>query len=219
MEGELVSDEKLQYPLELPPMVLAATSLSERMGFGADGGVSSCLPGIGAFLAVLASSRPGGRIAEIGTGYGVGAAWLLSGMDSAASLVTVEIDETRAGAARGVLGSDDRVTVIADRWQDCLPGLSPFDLVFVDGGYVEHLADDPRITDMVVDLVSVGGQLLLDDLTAEAEWPDEWRNRPDPKRELAFQHPLLAGAEFYVPGPTGAVGGARTGGLLMTRVA
>jgi predicted O-methyltransferase YrrM len=214
-----VSDEKLHYPIELPPMVLAATGLCERMGFGADGGVSSCLPGIGAFLAVLASSRPGGRIAEIGTGFGVGAAWLLSGMDSAASLVTVETDRVRAGAARDVLGSDDRVIVIADRWQNCLPGLPPFDLVFVDGGYVEHLADDPRIADMVVDLIAVGGQLVLDDLTAEAEWPDDWRRRPDPKRELAFRHPILVGVEFYVPGPTGAVGGARTGGLLMTRVA
>jgi predicted O-methyltransferase YrrM len=213
-----VSDGKLHYPLEPPPMVLAATSLADCMAFGADGGVSSCLPGIGAFLAVLASSRPGGRIAEIGTGYGVGAAWLLSGMDSKARLVTVEVDRARAEAARGLLGSDDRVSVIADRWQDCLPKRSPFDLVFVDGGYVEHLAEDPRITDMVVELVSVGGQLLLDDLTAEAEWPDEWRDRPDPKRELAFRHPLLAGAEFYVPGPAGAVGGTRTGGLIMTRV-
>lgn len=214
-----MSDANLHYPIELPPMVVAGTSLAERMGFGADGGVSSCLPGIGALLAVLASSRPGGRMAEIGTGFGVGAAWLLSGMDSGASLITVEVDEGRAGAARQVLGSDDRVTVIADRRQDCLPGLPPFDLVFVDGGFVEHLADNPRITDMVVDLVSVGGQLLLDDLTAEAEWPDEWRHGPDPKRELAFRHPLLVGAEFYVPGSTGAVGGARTGGLIMTRVA
>jgi len=214
-----VSDGSLQYPIDLPPMVHAATALSERNGFGADGGVSSCLPGIGAFLAVLASSRPGGRIAEIGTGFGVGAAWLLAGMDAAATLVTVESDGGRADAARGVLAADDRVTVITDRWQNCLPGSLPFDLVFVDGGYVEHLAEDPGITDMVVDLVSVGGQLLLDDVTAEAEWPDEWRDRPDPKRELAFRHPLLVGAEFYVPDPTGAAGGARTGGLVMTRVA
>jgi predicted O-methyltransferase YrrM len=214
-----MSNEGLHHQVAVPPMVSAATSLAERMGFGSDGGVSSCLPGIGAFLAVLAASRPGGRIAEIGTGFGVGAAWLLSGMDSLARLVTVETDENRASAARDVLRADERVTVITDRWQDCLPGLSPFELVFVDGGYVEHLEEDPRITDMVVDLVSVGGQLLLDDLTAEAELPDEWRNRPDPKRDLAFGHPRLVGAEFYVPGPTGAIGGTRTGGLVMTRVA
>ena len=39
------------------------------------------------------------RIAEIGTGFGVGAAWLLAGMDPTASLVTVEVDAERAKAA------------------------------------------------------------------------------------------------------------------------
>jgi predicted O-methyltransferase YrrM len=107
--------------------------------------------------------------------------------------------------------------VIIDRWQNCLPELAPFDLVFVDGGYVEHLAENPAITDTVVDLISPGGHLVLDDLTVEAEWPDEWHGKADPKRELAFRHPLLVGAEFYVPDSTGAVGGHRTGGLIMTR--
>jgi predicted O-methyltransferase YrrM len=214
-----VTDGALHDPFHLPPLVVTASRLAEARGFvGADGGVSSCLPGVGVVLATLAASRVGGRIAEIGTAFGVGAAWLLSGMDSSASLVTVEVDDHRTTAALEVLSADERVTVIAGRWQNCLPGLAPFDLVFVDGGYVEHLAEDPHTTDMVVDLISVGGQLVLDDLTAEAEWPDEWRGEADPKRELAFRHPLLIGAEFYVPDSTGAVGGHRTGGLIMTRI-
>jgi predicted O-methyltransferase YrrM len=213
-----VADGTRQYPIELPPLVVDASRVAEVACFGADGGVSSCLPGVGAILAALAASRVGGRIAEIGTAFGVGAAWLLSGMDSSASLVTVEVDDHRATAALELLSADDRVTVIADRWQNCLPGLAPFDLVFVDGGYVEHLAKDPGITDMVVDLISHGGHLVLDDLTVESEWPDEWRGNADPKRELAFRHPLLIGAEFYVPDSTGAVGGPRTGGLIMTRI-
>jgi predicted O-methyltransferase YrrM len=212
----VVADDALQYPIYLPPLVVDASRVAEATGFGADGGVSSCLPGVGAVLAALAASRVGGRIAEIGTAFGVGSAWLLSGMDSSATLVTVEVEEQRATAAHDVLSTDDRVTVIADRWQNCLPELALFDLVFVDGGYVEHLAEDPGITDMVIDLISTGGHLVLDDLTAEAEWPDEWRGKADPKRELALRHPLLIGAEFYVP-DTGAVGGHRTGGLIMTR--
>jgi predicted O-methyltransferase YrrM len=215
----LVTDNTLDYPLYLPPLVMDASRIASAMGFGDDGGVSSCLPGVGAVLAALAASRVGGRIAEIGTAYGVGAAWLLSGMDSSASLVTVEVDHHRAAAAVDLLGGDSRVTVIADRWQNCLPQLAPFDLVFVDGGYVEHLAEDPRVSDMVVDLVSPGGQLVIDDLTVEAEWPNEWRGRADPKRDLALRHPRLTGAEFYVPDSTGAVGGRRTGGLIMTRIA
>ena len=196
----MVADDALQYPIYLPPLVVDASRVAEATGFGADGGVSSCLPGVGAVLAALAASRVGGRIAEIGTAFGVGSAWLLSGMDSSATLVTVEVEEQRATAAHDVLSTDDRVTVIADRWQNCLPELALFDLVFVDGGYVEHLAEDPGITDMVIDLISTGGHLVLDDLTAEAEWPDEWRGK----------------AEFYVS-DSGAVGGHRTGGLIMTR--
>lgn len=125
-------------------------------------------------------------------------------MDSSATLVTVEVD-SRAAAAIDLLNADDRVTAIADRWQNCLPGLAPFDLVFVDGGCVEHLAEDSRITDMVVDLIL-------------AEWPNEWHGKADPKRELAVRHPLLVGAEFYVADSTGALAGPRTGGLIKTRI-
>ena len=88
-----MTDDTLSYRIHLPPLVVEASLVAAEMGFGADGGVSSCLPGVGAVLAALAASRVGGRIAEIGTAFGVGAAWLLSGMDSSASLVTVEVDE------------------------------------------------------------------------------------------------------------------------------
>ena len=46
-------------------------------------------PQVGALLAVLAASKPGGRFLELGTGTGHGTAWLLSGMDSTSSLDTV----------------------------------------------------------------------------------------------------------------------------------
>jgi predicted O-methyltransferase YrrM len=50
-------------------------------------------PKTGAFLAALAASKPGGRLLELGTGTGLGAAWLLAGMDAAARLDTVDADE------------------------------------------------------------------------------------------------------------------------------
>ena len=204
--------------MELPPLVARAYDMATTVGFGADGGVSSCLPGIGRILAVLAAARPAGRLAEIGTGVGAGSAWLASGMDDDSTLVTVEVDVERARRAGEVLGDDTRITVLTGRWQDRLPGLAPFDLVFVDGGYEEHLRDDPGITDVVVDLVRVGGHLVLDDLTARADMSSSEPIAPDAKRHLAFGHPRVVGAELYVPDPTGVVGGRRTGGLLMTRI-
>src|SRR6185503_12786071 len=48
---------------------------------------------VGALLAVLAASKPGGRLLELGTGTGHGTAWLLSGMDATATLDSVDTDE------------------------------------------------------------------------------------------------------------------------------
>ena len=48
-----------------------------------------------ALLAVLAASRPAGRIAELGTAFGEGALAIAATMPADASLVTVE-DQTRA---------------------------------------------------------------------------------------------------------------------------
>ena len=204
--------------MELPQLVSRAYDTARAVGFGADGGVSSCLPGIGRILAVLAAGRPGGRLAEIGTGVGAGSAWLASGMDADATLVTVEIDPERAALARELLDDDPRITVVTGRWQDHLPALAPFDLVFVDGGYEEHLRENRDITDVVVDLVRVGGHLVLDDVTPHAEMTTAERAEPDAKRALAFGYPRIVGGELYVPSPDGAVGGRRTGALVMTRI-
>jgi predicted O-methyltransferase YrrM len=46
----------------------------------------------GSLLRVLAASKPGGRFLELGTGTGVGTAWLLAGMDRGSRLVSVDTD-------------------------------------------------------------------------------------------------------------------------------
>src|SRR3954471_19988626 len=98
-----------------PAAVIRALRAAERVGFavrrGAGPGPSCCLPAAGRVLAMLAAQHPGGRLAELGTGVGVGAAWLAWGMDPTATLVTVEADPQRAAVAAEVLGGDDRITV------------------------------------------------------------------------------------------------------------
>ena len=46
---------------------------------------------VGALLSALAASKPGGRLLELGTGTGHGAAWLLAGMEDASTLATVRL--------------------------------------------------------------------------------------------------------------------------------
>ena len=75
--------------------------LSETAALGFD--VSASEPKTGALLAALAASKPGGRLLELGTGTGVGTAWLLSGMDADARLDTVDVDEQATAIARRYL--------------------------------------------------------------------------------------------------------------------
>ena len=63
--------------IEFPCMVRKDT---EELGF-----TMASEPKTGALLAVLAASKPGGQFLELGTGTGLGTAWLLSGMDADAA--------------------------------------------------------------------------------------------------------------------------------------
>ena len=67
-------------------------------------------PKTGALLRVLAASKPSGRFLELGTGTGVGTAWLLAGMDATSRLESVDSDENVLAVARRHLGADSRVT-------------------------------------------------------------------------------------------------------------
>ena len=129
----------------------------------------SCEERTGSLLAVLAAARPGGRILELGTGAGTGTAWLVSGMDATASLVTVELDVTVQAIAREQLGADPRVTFVTGdggEWLEAYDG-EPFDLVFADTwpGKFTHL-------EQALELVAPGGTYLIDDLLPQPGWPE-----------------------------------------------
>jgi predicted O-methyltransferase YrrM len=152
-------------------------------------GGGSSIPEVQALLRVLAAGR---RCAEIGTAFGEGAAAIA---DTAASLVTVEIDGERAAIARERLRGRDKVELLVGDWRDLLPPLAPFGLLFFDGGRFEEAADS-------IDLVAPAGILVKDDLTPD--WP-----RPDPVRELLFGHPELVAAEILTTPRTAAIVAAK----------
>src|SRR4051812_22450219 len=65
----------------------------------------------GALLRLLAATKPGGRMLELGTGTGLATAWLLAGMDAGARLVSVDVDPIVQDVAREHL-RDERVRFI-----------------------------------------------------------------------------------------------------------
>ena len=137
------------------------------MGFG-----MSCEPAVGALLRTLAASKPAGTLLELGTGAGVGTAWLLDGMSGDARLASVDNDPKVSAVARRLLGSDPRVTFHVEdaaRFLGRLPEAS-HDLIFADAwpGKYSHLEAALR-------LLKPGGCYVVDDMLPLAEWAAEHR--------------------------------------------
>jgi len=125
-------------------------------------------PKVGALLATLAASKPGGRLLELGTGTGHGTAWLLVGMDATSTLDTVDTDAKVVAIAQRHLGSDRRVTFhVMDGVEFMQEASDPFDLIYADAwpGKFSHL-------DEALSLLRPGGIYVIDDLLPQPNWPE-----------------------------------------------
>jgi predicted O-methyltransferase YrrM len=181
----------------VPARVLAAERIAVEAGFD-----KSCIREVGRLLRTAAAAKPGGVVAESGTGSGVGTAWLHSGLGVGARLVTVERDEELARRAAGVFADDSRVGVLTGDWR-LLEQHAPFDVFFCDGG---GKRDDPR---RVVELLAPGGILVLDDFTPSAEWPPRFEGEVDELRLFYLTHPELDATEVLTTPRSSAVVAAR----------
>lgn len=167
--------------LAVPPLVARAEALAERLAFE-----RSCTRETGRLLHVLAAQRGRRRVGELGTGCGVGAAWLVSALAPDVPLVTVELDAARAAAAAQLFAGDPAVEVLVGDWHAAMPAQAPFDLLLYDGGGKQRPDLDGAD---VLALLAPGGTLVLDDLTPGR------RTAPDPVREFWLQHTELASVE------------------------
>ncbi|MEU3895162.1 class I SAM-dependent methyltransferase [Streptomyces sp. NPDC045251] len=186
----------------VPPRVAAAQRAAAEAGFE-----QSCIPEVGELLGLAAAAKPHGVVAESGTGFGVGTAWLHSGLGAGARLITVERDEEPARRAAGVFADDDRVSVLTGDWR-LLERHAPFDVFFCDGG---GKLDDPE---GVVGLLAPGGLLILDDFTPSSHWPPRFRGEVDELRLFYLAHPALRATEVLTTPFTSAVVAARRPYLL-----
>jgi predicted O-methyltransferase YrrM len=150
-------------PTKIPDAVPRLYEESARRGF-----TLSSEPKTGALLRAIVATRPGGRFLELGTGTGVGTAWMLDGMDADALLTTVEVDAAVLDIARRYLGDDTRVTFHHGDGAEFLLQATPrsFDVVYADAwpGKFTHL-------DRALDLVRPGGVYFVDDLLPQPNWP------------------------------------------------
>lgn len=153
-------------------------------------------PKTGGLLSVLAASKPGGRLLEIGTGTGVGTAWLLAGMDPHSHLDSIDTDPRVQAVARRHLGEDRRVTFHLADGAEFLTGLprGQVDLVYADAwpGKFTHL-------DEALALVRIGGLYVIDDLLPQPNWPEGHASKVDAliadlERHAEFAHVKMSWA-------------------------
>jgi len=141
---------------ELPEIVAAAYERAVGTGF-----LFACEVDVGRLLATWAAAVPdGGRILEIGTGVGVGLAWLVHGLGARGDVevVTVELDDAIQQVALSApwppwvrFESGDGAEVVGR--------LGQFDLIFPDapGGKILKLR-------RTLAALRPGGTLIVDDM-------------------------------------------------------
>jgi predicted O-methyltransferase YrrM len=175
---------------EVPPLVERALEIERELGLE-----RSSIPEVGRLLHVLAGQRGRTRVGEIGTGTGVGAAWIVSALPPAVPFVTVELDAGRATAAYRLFADDENAKVLHGDWHELMPAEAPFDLLFYDGGGKQRPELDG---DQVIGLLAPGGTVVLDDLTPG-------RPGADPVRAFWLEHPRLAAIELLTTPKTALI--------------
>jgi predicted O-methyltransferase YrrM len=191
-----------RYRVEIPELVRQANSLAQELGFllmpdgrpaGYQGPPSACIPEVGKLLSVLAAGYPNGKIAEFGTGAGVGTAWLICGLPANSKLISAEIDEKLVSRTRALFAKYSNVEIRHGDAFEVMKDEMPFDLLFLDTKIRQALV--PEKWDKFTEMVRVGGKIVFDDLIPIELWPSDWDALIDAKREFAFRNPRVIGTE------------------------
>jgi demethylmenaquinone methyltransferase/2-methoxy-6-polyprenyl-1,4-benzoquinol methylase len=174
--------------LDLPAEVQLAQQRAQQAGF-----VNSCEPDVGQLLMVLAAAVPlFGRVLEIGTGAGVGTAWLATGLERRPDVEAISIERDVDLVALARSGPwPKRVRLIHGDVFAVLDGLGQFDLVFADapGGKWEGLERTLRA-------LRPSGVLVVDDMRPAAWHDAEHQATIQQIRGTLLGHPELVATEL-----------------------
>lgn len=184
MSATAESQDKWRPP-SIPRHVTELETYSSAIGFS-----MSCELLTGALIRTLAASRlPTARYLEIGTGTGVGTAWLSEAMTPTSSLITIEKEFDLTKLARQLLRHHPIKFIAADahEWLSSYSG-PKFDFIFAD-------CPAGKFTDLstTLDLVAPGGIYVLDDLIPIPGW----RAGQEEKVNTAIDH-IKERSDFFV---------------------
>lgn len=146
-------------------------------------------------LAVLAATTPlGGRILELGTGFGVGLAWIVSGLGSRTDVEVVSMErDTERVASLAEIDLPAHASIIEGDIGVLLPALGQFDLIFAD-------AEAGKWTDLELTIAALApqGLLLVDDMDLSRYDSEQDRSTVEHVRKALMTDSRLAAVELDV---------------------
>lgn len=153
----------------------------------------SCEDVAGAMLAALAAATPpSGRILELGTGAGVGLAWLIEGLGERedVQITTVDLDPEIQTLCRSA-GWPAFVRFELGDGAELVDALGTFDLIFADapGGKLINLEGS-------VAALRPGGVLLVDDMDLAQHEDEKLRQSLATVRDTLLSDPRLVNVEL-----------------------
>jgi predicted O-methyltransferase YrrM len=189
-EGGTARYEEFAGSYPVPPLVLAAVELAQRLEF-----TYTVHPATGRLLADLAGGIRG-VIGETGTGTGASVAWMLSTAPPGTRIISVELDRERAEAAAHLFCDEPAVTILAGD-ANRLAEHGPFDLLVLDAPSTPGpLAWDTLAPATVL---RPNGLLVKDDLWPMTGWPPTtYDGSVDEIRSRWLTHPELMATEVTV---------------------
>lgn len=155
----MFNDNPQSYPVSLA----AIQAASESIGFSMPSDFQT-----GALLQTLAASKPKASMLEIGTGTGLAIAWLLDGMDTGSTLISIDNEEAYQAIAHTCLGHDTRLKLICADATDWLvkQDHATFDLIFADAWPGKYATLNETLN-----LLKPGGFYVIDDMLPQPNWP------------------------------------------------
>jgi predicted O-methyltransferase YrrM len=174
----------------VPHRVAAAYARALEAGF-----TKSSRYEVGLLLSVLAAAvLPGGRVLEIGTGAGVGLAWIVHGLEGRTDVEVISVDSDPDLVKRVRSAGDwpDWISIVTeDGTRTLASAAGAFDLVFPDatGGKVRDIR-------AAATALRQGGILLIDDAAPETGDDPARRARLAEMRRLLLEDAELVCADL-----------------------
>jgi predicted O-methyltransferase YrrM len=148
----------------IPDSYFAIDQATKELGFTMPSDMLTC-----SLLRTLAASKPSGKFLELGTGTGLSTSWILDGMDSNSTLVSIDNDGAVLEIAKSNLGKDPRLTLVLTEGEDWVLANTKhrFDYIFADTWHGKYL-----LLEEILDMLHPGGLYIVDDMLPQPNWPD-----------------------------------------------